>query len=208
MASLLSQNADSRSRDFAVAEPGLNHRDESAPKNAWRTGFATLAALAGMALALRAGDAMSGWIAGVPRGVHVCASLQEAETRTGLQLGAVRRALGGYAVAANGIRATARPIQALAISMRGGEGANQLTLFQSRGGAIPLSLRAPLPSFHEITVPIQPGRTGSLKAERQSDGSVWQDLEWSDDTGTTALRWSGRTVELLRLARRLVEDRR
>jgi hypothetical protein len=65
-----------------------------------------------------------------------------------------------------------------------------------------------LPSFHEITVPIQPGRTGSLKAERQSDGSVWQDLEWSDDTGTTALRWSGRTVELLRLARRLVEDRR
>ena len=148
---------------------------------------------------------MSGWIAGVPRGVHLCANLEEAETRTGLQLGAARRALGGYAVAANGIRATTRPVPALAIAMQDRGGASEFTFFRSRGATIPTSLRPALPLFHEIAVPIQAGRTGSLKAERQSDGSVWQDLEWSDDSGRTALRWNGRTVELLRVARQLAQ---
>ncbi len=179
-----------------------HYRNEESPKNG--LGLTTLAVLAGMALALRAGDAMSGWIAGVPRGVHLCANVEEAEARTGRHLGAIRRVLGGYAIATDGIRATARPVPALAIAMQDREG-NQLTLFRSRGGAIPTSLRPSLPSFHEIAVPIQAGRTGSLKAERQSDGSVWQDLEWSDDSGRTALRWNGRTVELLRVARQLAQ---
>ncbi len=174
-------------------------------KRTARAALTTLAVLAGMALVLRTGDAVSGWIAGVPRGVHLCASLQEAETRTGLHTGDVRRILGSYRVAANGIRATARPVPALAIAMHGGEGGNDLTLFRSRG-TIPATLRLPLPSFHEITVPIARGHTGSLRAEKQSDGSVWQDLEWSDGTGGSALRFDGRTVELLRVARLLVED--
>jgi hypothetical protein len=187
-------------------------RNEKSAKNA--SGLTTLAVLAGMALALRATDAVSGWIADVPRGVNRCTNLEEAEARTELHVGAIRSVLSGYAIVANGISVTARPVPALAIAMQDREGANRLTLFRSRGGAIPASLRPPLPSFHEIAVPIQAGRTGSLKAERQSDGSVWQDLEWSDDSGRTALRWNGRTVELLQVARQLAqltrptEDRR
>jgi hypothetical protein len=168
----------------------------------------TLAVLVGAALALRAGDAIPGWIAGVPRGVSVCASMDEAEARSGLGLGNVRGALAGYVFTAGGIRATARPFPAIAIAMQGREGLHPLTLFQSRGGDIPATLRAPLPSFHEIAVPLLPGLSASLKAGRQTDGSVWQDLEWADGTNHTALRFNGRTVELLRLARQLAEDAR
>jgi hypothetical protein len=159
-----------------------------------------------MAIVLRAGDAIPGWISGVPRGVHVCASLDEAEVRTGLRLGKLREGLGGYALMPGGIRATARPVPAVAIAMRGGEG--NLTFFSSRAAEIPTTLLPPLPSFHEIAVPLGPGLSASLKAERQSDGSVWQDLQWTDGAGRTALRFDGRTVELLRVARQLVEGAR
>jgi hypothetical protein len=163
----------------------------------------TLTVLAAMALVLRAGDAIPGWISSVPRGVHLCASVAEAEARTGLHLDKLRQL--GRPVAAGGIRTTASPIPAVAIAMQAVDGGSQLTLFHSRGGEIPATLRPPLPSFHTLAVSLQPGLSASLKAERQADGSVWQDLEWSDGTTRTALRFDGRTVELLRLARQLVQ---
>ena len=202
MKPLLVRNPDPRSRAGAVAGPRLDSRGF---KDAGRATWTTLAVLAGMALALRAGDALPGWISSVPRGVHVCASVDEAHARSGLNLGNVRDGLDGYAFTASGIRATARPIPAVAIAAQGGDGTSQLTFFRSRGGAIPSMLRPPLTSFHEIAVPLKPGLSASLKAERQNDGSVWQDLEWSDGTGNTALRFNGRTVELLRLAKRLAK---
>ena len=199
MEPLLQQNPDPSSRAFATARPRLVR---------WAACRATttLAVLAGMAIVLRAGDAIPGWISGVPRGVHVCASVDEAEARTGLRLGKLREGLAGYALITGGIRAAARPIPAVAIALRGDEG--NLTFFSSRGGEIPTTLRPPLPSFHEIAVSLGPDLSASLKAERQSDGSVWQDLQWTDGTGSTALRFDGRTVELLRLARQLVEGAR
>jgi len=165
-----------------------------------------MAVLASVALALRAGDAIPGWISDLPRGVHLCASVDEAEARTGLHLGKLHQGLAGHALMAGGIRASARPVPAVAVTMQAGDGKSQLTLFRSRGGAIPATLRPPRTSFHEITVPLGPGRSASLKAERQADGSVWQDLEWSEGTTNTALRFNGRTVELLRLARQLAES--
>jgi hypothetical protein len=203
MEPLLPQNPASSSRAFATARPRL---DRWAAQVVGHATWTTLAVLAGMAIVLRASDAIPGWICGVPRGVHVCASIDEAEARTGLRLGKIREGLAGYALTASGIRATARPIPAVAIAMRGGEGT--LTFLRSRGAEIPATLRPPLPSFHEIAVPLGPGGSASLKAERQSDGSVWQDLEWTDGTGSTALRFDGRTVELLRVARQLVEGAR
>jgi len=140
------------------------------------------------------------------RGVHLCTSVDEAEARTGLHAGRVHAGLPGHALIAGGIRATARPIPAVAVAMQGNDGRSHLTFFRSRGSNIPSTLREPLPSFHEIVVPLGPSLFASLKAERQDDGSVWQDLEWSKDAVTTALRFNGRTVELLRLARQLVED--
>ena len=161
--------------------------------------------LASVALALRAGDAISGWLSNLPRGVHLCASVDEAEMRTGLHLGKLHQDLAGYALIAGGIRTAARPFPAVAIAMQADDGKGQLTLYRSHGGAIPATLRPPLPSFHEIAVPLRPGLSATLKAERRADGSVWQDLEWSDVEITTALRWNGRTVELLRLARQIAQ---
>jgi len=179
--------------------------DSRASKETGRAAWTMLAVLAGTALALRAGDAISGWLSGVPRGVHLCASVAEAEVRTGLRLGQVGQGLGDYAPTEGGVRATARPAPAIAIAMRDGHGTSLLTLFGSTDGAIPSTLRPPLPFFHEIAVPLGPGLSASLKAERQPDGSVWQDLEWSHGTGKIALRFNGRTVELLRLAKQLAE---
>jgi len=197
---LPAQNSDPRSRAFAFA------RAEDKPARGAGQAFRTLAVLAFVALALRAGDAVPGWISDLPRGVHLCASVDEAEMRTGLHLGKLYQGLPGNALLADGIRATARPFPAVAMALQGGDGKSQLTLFRSRGGEIPATLRTPLPSFHEITVPIGPRLSASLKAERRADGSVWQELEWSEGTITTALRFNGRTVDLLRVARQLAQD--
>ena len=201
MEPLPAQNSDRRTRARAFARP-----DRSAAKDTGRTAWTTLAVLVGVALALRAGDAISGWISDLPRGVHLCASVDEAEMRTGLHLGELHKVLAGHALIAGGIRSTARPMPAVALAMQAGDGKCQLTLYRSHGGAIPATLRAPLPSFHEIAVPLRLGLSASLKVERQADGSVWQDLEWSDGETTTALRFNGRTVDLLRLARQLAGD--
>jgi hypothetical protein len=182
MDALATQNPDMRSRIFAI------------------TGWRTLVVLAGVALALRAADAIPGWLSGVPRSVHRFATLADAEARTGLRLDK----LGLTGRTARGIRATVRPVSAVAVDLRSDADQSQLTFFRGRGG-IPTTLRSPQPTFHEIAVPLKPGLSASLKAERQADGSVWQDLEWSEGAVTTALRWNGRTVELLHLARQLVE---
>ncbi len=200
MQPLVPENPDPRGRDVAAAKPRQGARPG---RNLGRDVCTTLAVLAGAALALRALDAIPGWVSGLPRGVHLCANVAEAEARTGLDLRAIRQGLGDYALAADGIRAAARPVPAVAVTLQSRKGT--LTFFRSRGATIPATLRPPLASFHEIAVPIEPGRMASLKAESQADGTVWQDMEWSDRTGRTALRFQGRTVELLRLARRLAE---
>jgi hypothetical protein len=183
MHSFPAQNPDSSSRAFAAG---------------WRT----LVVLAGAALALRATDAIPGWISGVPRGVHLCKDVREAEARTGLRLDRIGRT----GRTARSLRTTSTPIPAVAVVLQGGDDKSQLVLFRSRGGSIPTTLRPPQPSFHEIAVSLRPGLSASLKAERQADGAVWQDLEWTEGAITTALRFDGRTVELLRLARQLIED--
>lgn len=175
----------------------------------WDAGYAawtTLAVLAGMALALRAGDAISGWVRGVPRGVHLCTSVAEAEARTGLSLGQFGQGLPGYAFTTGGIRTTTSPVRAVAVQARAGQ--DQVTLLRSSDGEIPLVLRPPLPAFHELTIPLAAGRTATLRAARQADGSVWQDLEWPDGVGKIALRGNGRTVELIRLAKQVSEELR
>ena len=176
------------------------------PKDAGYAAWTTLTVLAGMALALRAGDALSGWVRDVPRGVHLCASVAEAEARTGLSLGQFGQGLPGYAFATGGIRTTTIPVHAVAV--HASEGLNQVTLLRSRGGDIPQDLRPLLLPFHEITVPLAAGRTATLRAARQADGSVWQDMEWSTDTGQIALRGNGRTVDLIRLAKQVSEELR
>ena len=174
-----------------------------------RVPWMVLAILATMAIALRAADAIPGMLASVPRGVHVCASLAEAESRTSIGLSPLLHGLAGYQPVTGGIRATTTPSAAIALRMRQGEmGDPRLTVFRTKGAEIPSRLRPPLPAFHEIEISIVSGRVALLRAASMTDGSVWQDLEWVDGDGRTALRFDGRTVELLALARRIVEGGR
>jgi hypothetical protein len=168
-----------------------------------------LAVLIGMAATLRALDAVMVWTTGVPRGVLVCASLDEAEQRTGVKLSELGRLAQEYALVGDAIRATASPAAAVSVGLRARRAPVQhLTVYRSAGGAIPERLRTPLPAFHEIRVPIVGDVTGELRAEAFPDGSVWQDMEWSDTRGRTALRFDGQTVQLLRIARRLAMEPR
>jgi hypothetical protein len=188
--------------EVAARQP---HPEPRLTGNVVRAGWTTLAVLAGTALVLRTADMIPGWLAGVPRGVHLCASLEEAEARTGIGIRGTRKILDSNTFAISEIRTTAKPVQAVALIMRDARGTNQLTLFRSRGGGIPDTLRPPQPAFNEITVALRPGQMTALRAARKDDGSVWQDLEWSDSQGNTALRYNGRTVELLHLAKQLTE---
>lgn len=181
------------------------------PSSRWaptRSMGATLAVLGAMALALRAADAFPGWVVGIPAGVRQCGSLEQAAARTALPIERTSTlASAGYRVATDGIRITTKPLRAVAVAMQRGAGVpNVLTLFHSQGGPIPQTLRAPLHAFHEISVPLQPGCTAILKAEVLPDGSVWQDLEWQMGPDHFVLRFQGRTVELLGLARGLAKD--
>jgi len=172
--------------------------------SAQRVGLAVLVVLGGSALALRAADTCAGVAGDLPRGVRRCASLAEAKARTGLDLAGFGRALAGESLVPGEIRRRHPP--AVAVVVRRAEApAALLTFYASRGGEIPPALRPPLASFHELEVPLAPGKTASLRAATTADGSFWQDLEWSSGQGRAALRGQGRTVDLLRLARRIVE---
>jgi hypothetical protein len=170
-----------------------------------RVGLATIAVLAGLALGLRAADTCASALAGLPRGVRRCASLAEAKEHTGLDLAFLSRALDQEGLVAGEIRRT--EARAVAVSVLGAaDRRDRLTFFRSTHGDIPSTLRAPLAAFHELEVTLTPATTATLRAATMTDGSFWQDLEWSSGAGRTALRGPGRTVDLLRLARRLVED--
>ena len=174
--------------------------------DAGRASLAILAAWSTAALALRAADALASQLAGVPRGVRVCASLDEAEARTGLELGPLRRALGEGAFAAEQILRVRTP--AVAVTLRPTrDDAAVFTFFRS-AGPVPALLRPPLPAFHALEISLAADKTAALRAATLADGSVVQDLEWSEDTGQAALRTRGRTVDLLRLARRMIEGAR
>jgi len=173
---------------------------------AHRTGWTILAVLGGTALVLRAADALPGLVSAVPRGMHVCTTLAEAEARTGLHLDGLHTALGdGYATV-DRIATVAKPAPAVSVTLRPANAAHgEVTYFRTTGGEIPSLLRSPLPAFHVIEVELGSGRTASLRAATTDDDTVCQDLEWSEGRGRAALRTHGRTVDLLRLARRLVE---
>lgn len=167
-----------------------------------------LAVLIGVAATLRALDALMVWTTGVPRGVLVCASLDEAEQRTGLELSQLNRLAQDFSVVGGTIRTTASPV-AVSVGLRARHAPVQhLTVYRSAATAIPERLRPPMPAFHEIRVPIAGGLTAELRAESFPDGSVWQDMEWSDRRGRTALRFDGQTVQLLRVARQLAVETR
>jgi hypothetical protein len=186
----------------------------------WWPGLASVLVLASAAIGLRLADAVPGWLYGLPRGVHRCPSLTEATARTGLDLRDVKDMQATLGWRPTEIRTTVHP-PAVAVSLRrnhepdqrrdqtgdhrGGEqNETELILYRSRGQQIPDALCSPLSAFHSIAVPLARGRSATLAATARS-GDVLHELSWSEGDERTVMRFAGRTVELLRLARVLVD---
>ena len=102
------------------------------------------------------------------------------------------------------ILATARPIPAIAVNLRErGKAGADLVIYRSHADSIPPVLCPPLVSFHVVTVTLAQGRTATLRAETLPSGGVLQELDWSDGNERTVMRFAGRTVQLLSLAKLL-----
>lgn len=155
-------------------------------------------------LVLRAVDAVPGAILDLPRGVILCASVQEAEARWGTRVGLPAGLAEAFVWPAREIRYAGRPVPALALRLEAREGTASLTIYRSRGTVIPERLRPPGRAFHSLEVRVK-GRAALLTSLTLADGRVWQDLEWTEAGGRTGLRFQGPTVELIRLAEAAME---
>ncbi len=155
-------------------------------------------------LALRGVDAVPGAVLGLPRGVILCASVEEAEARWGTRVGLPTGLAEAFVWPPREIRYALRPVPALALRLEAREGAGSLTIYRSRGPAIPERLRPPGRAFHSLEVRVK-GRAALLTTLTLGDGRVWQDLEWTEAGGRTGLRFQGPTVELVRLAEAVLE---
>lgn len=155
-------------------------------------------------LALRGVDAVPGAVLGLPRGVIQCASVGEAEARLGAKLTLPQGLAEAFVWPPREIRYALRPVPALALRLEAREGAVSLTIYRSRGTAIPERLRPPGRAFHSLEVRVK-GRAALLTTLTLADGQVWQDLEWMEAGGRAGLRFQGPTVELIRLAEAMLE---
>ncbi len=153
---------------------------------------------------LRAADAIPGALIDLPRGVVVCASVEEAEARLGARLGLRSRLAPAWDWPPRQIRFTRRPVPAVAVTLAPRGGSGGLAFFRSLGPTIPELLRPPGRAFHSLEVKLG-GNAATLTAVTLADGRVWQDLEWGAAGGRTGLRFLGPTVELMRLAEAMAE---
>ena len=147
-----------------MLEAALHKSSQGVPRSPGRAFAVSIMVFLAAALALRGVDAIPSWFSGLPRTVRACATLEEAEELTGVELGAVWSAFRGWHPVA--IRATRRPVAAIAVTLRNPvEAETELAVYRSLDDRVPESLCPPLPSFHAINVPLPKGRTATLKAE-------------------------------------------
>jgi hypothetical protein len=184
------------------------HRSNALPSPRSARAIATaLLVLTGAAAVLRLMDAVPGWLVGLPRGVHACASFEQAQAETGLRIAFLRSLPDWHPVT---LRATTRPVPAIAATLRpvrpGLGVAGELVFYRSRGGAIPDRLRTPLATFHTVEVDLPRGHKAILAAELLPGGGTLQELAWSEANQSTVMRFGGRTVDLLGLARLIVDE--
>ena len=160
--------------------------------------LAILTLLAGL---LRTADAVPGWVTGIPRGVVVAATLDEARSISGISVGV--SALSDFVTAPRGIRVSRPPSAGLALTARRLSDGRSLSLYRL-STADPAPLYRPLFPFHEIAIKVA-GRPAQLRACRLPDGLVVEEVEWRENSLRTILRFDGPTLELLALAQKLAE---
>jgi hypothetical protein len=150
-------------------------------------------------------EAVPGAVLALPRGVSQAASLGEAERRLDMKLTPPAGWSGSVRWPPQEIRYTVRPVRAVSLRMEPREDAVNLTLYRSQGNFIPDRLRPPGRVFHSLEVWVK-SRPALLTTLTLADNQVWQDLEWTEGAGRTAMRFQGPTVQLLGLAQALRES--
>lgn len=152
------------------------------------------------ALTLAALGALPGWIAGEERGVHVVASVQEAERRLGVRviLPAVFPQRLAWPAARVRVAGGRRGTVELTFADR--EGAPALQLLQSTDEGEPI---APTllggRTVHGVQRTTVDARPATLSAVHV-DGVAWQELTWDVRGRTLVLRGRGDLDELYRMA--------
>jgi hypothetical protein len=159
---------------------------------------AILTLLAGL---LRMADAVPGWVTGIPRGVVAAATLDEAQSISGISVGLP--APSEFVTTPRGIRASRPPSAGLALTARRPSDGRNLSLYRLSTTDAERLYR-PLFPFHEIAIKVA-GRPAQLRASRLPDGSVVEEVEWQENSLRTILRFDGSTLELLALAQGLAE---
>lgn len=166
------------------------------------------ATLAAAAIALAALDAVPGAIQGRPRGTRRFASLAEAAPR--LPRGILLPAYFPDSLAWPAARILARTRRPEALALQfdlRDNGRPALLLCQTWSSEpCPATLLTPLDVFHtvETRVGLRPAR---LNAGRLGAGETWEELTLSWDHRSLTVRWRGRTLDLLRIAGSLREER-
>lgn len=164
--------------------------------------------LLGAAAVLAALDALPRLVLGQPRGTTRFASVDEAARR--LPRGMLLPAYFPETLVwpASRILARARPPEALLLSFDDrASGRPALLICQSwSSAACPDALLGPLEEFHEVDTSVD-GKPARLIAGRAPDGETWEQIAFAWQGRSVTLRLRGRTLDLLRIAGSLREER-
>lgn len=153
-------------------------------------------------------DTLPGLLLGQPRGTRRLASLEEA--RRQLPRGLLLPAYFPDSLLwpAAGILARTRQPQAVALSfLARGDGREALVLCQTWSpAACPASLLPPLDVFHSVETRVG-GQAVQVRAGRSDGRQTWEELSLLRGGRRVTLRLRGRTLDLLRMADSLREER-
>lgn len=176
------------------------------PGELWRTLAGLVLVLGGAAGALAALDAVPAWIAGEPRDVRRCASVEEAERRLRARL-----LVPGYFP--DTLRWPPRSVRVVlgappgaALELDGVDGSPRLLLVQAaRPGEAPARLLPPATGLDAVPVALR-GATGTLRRVVGPDGQVWQEIAFAPGGRQVVLRLRGTVEEAVRMARTTREE--
>lgn len=167
------------------------------------------ALLVAFAALLRAGDRLPGWIAGVPPGIRVHATLADAERAAGRRLALPSYFPSTLAWPPSAIRSTAPP-RALAVAFDGADGrASRLLVCDAldlRSGCAP-PLVDPVTPMESREVDLG-GVTAHLRRVLDPAGRQLTDIAWSRGARTHLLRFEGPVDQALLMAQSIERSSR
>jgi hypothetical protein len=176
------------------------------PGELWRTLAGLVVVLGGAAALLAALDAVPAWLAGEPRDVRRCASVEEAERRLRTRL-----LVPGYFPDTlrwppRTVRVVQGALAGAALELDGVDGSPRLLLVQAaRPGDAPARLLPEATGLDAVPVALR-GTSGTLRRVIGPDGEVWQEVVFVAGGRQVVLRLRGSVEQAVRMAKSTREE--